>query len=81
MQRFFLHVQDRSNLILDPDGGLFDSLESAVKEARAAALELMAEALLAGEPLGLHRLVIVDDETGVTVASLSFVDALPKEAK
>jgi hypothetical protein len=36
----------------------------------------MAECLRLGEPLGLQRNIIIQDQQGLTVASVSFAEAL-----
>jgi hypothetical protein len=80
MARYFLHVKDRSNVVQDPDGQELDDLAAAKEEAAAAARELMAEALRAGEPLGLHREMHIEDDHGLTVASIPFSEApLPED--
>ena len=62
-----------------PDGEELDDLGAAKGEAAAAARALMSEGLRAGAPLGLHREMIIEDEHGVPVASVSFAEALPAE--
>jgi Domain of unknown function (DUF6894) len=79
MPRYFLHIKDRKSLVRDPEGQDFADLVTAKQEAAAAARELMSEDLLTGAPLGLHREMIIEDEQGVTLASLSFTEALPAE--
>lgn len=79
MPHYFLHVKDRSGLLLDPEGEQLDDLAAAQQEAAAAARDLMAECLRNGEPLGVHREVIITDNNGDTVATVSFSTALPME--
>lgn len=79
MPRYFLHVKNRLCLVRDPDGEELDDLAAAKEEAAAAARDLMAEGLRGGAPLGLHREMILEDELGVTVASVAFAEALPTE--
>ena len=79
MPRYFLHVNERSALLVDPDGQECADLAAARQEATEAARDLMAERLRAGEPLGLHREMIIADEHGTTFATLSFHEVVPDD--
>lgn len=79
MPRYFLHVKDGSGLTHDPEGEELGDLAAAQQEAAAAARDLMAECLRKGEPLGVHREVVIDDQSGDMVATVSFASALPAE--
>jgi hypothetical protein len=77
MPRYFLHVEDGSEILEDCDGQDFGDLVAAEQEAAAAACELMAEALRWGKPLGLQKKMLIKDEGGCTVSTLLFTPALP----
>ena len=77
MTRYFLHVQDGSDMLEDPYGENFADLAAAEREAAAAARDLMAEALRCNEPLGLKRMMLINDEAGHTVSTVAFTAALP----
>jgi hypothetical protein len=77
MSRFFLHIRDRSTLIEDPEGADFTDLPAAIEEAAASARDLMAENLKAAQPLGLDRAMVISDEQGRNVATVSFRAAIP----
>jgi Domain of unknown function (DUF6894) len=77
MTRYFLHVQDGSDMLEDPCGQIFADLAAAEREAAAAARDLMAEALRCNEPLGLKRMMLINDEAGHTVSTVAFTAALP----
>jgi hypothetical protein len=79
MPRYFLHVQDNSHILEDPDGQDFDDLAAAEREAAAAARELMAEALRWDKPLGLQKKMLINDEAGRTVSTAPFIEALPDD--
>lgn len=80
MPRYFLHVQDGSDLLEDFFGEDFDNVAAAEREAAAAARDLMAEALRCDKPLGLQKKMLINDEGGRTVSSVSFRAALPDES-
>ena len=68
----FLHIVTDTERVVDPDGQQFESLRSAVGEARQCACDLMAEELRQGRPLPLNwRVQVVDDE-GCVLATLNF---------
>jgi len=52
---------------------------AAREEAAAVARDLMSDGLRAGAPLGLHREILIEDEQGTKLATLSFRQALPPE--
>jgi hypothetical protein len=76
MTWLFLHVCGSDGALTeDPDGEEFDTLDHAKVEARAAARELMADALRADQPIGLDRTIEIANEHGSIVASVRFRDA------
>jgi hypothetical protein len=80
MPRYFLHVQDGSDVLEDFFGEVFDDLAAAEREAAAAARDLMAEALRWDKPLGLQKQMLINDEAGRTLSTVSFRAALPDES-
>ena len=79
MPRYFLHVQNSSQILEDYVGQDFDDLAAAEREAAAAACELMAEALRWGKPLGRQKKMLINDEAGRTLSSVPFAAALPDD--
>jgi hypothetical protein len=79
MTRYFLHVQEGSDILEDPCGQNFADLAAAEREAAASARDLMAEALRCNEPLGLQRMMLINDEAGHTVCTVAFTTALPPD--
>jgi hypothetical protein len=74
MPRYFMHLKDSIDVLLDPEG-----LEMAAESVAAAAL-LQARDCMAGDVkdgrLDLHYRIDVHDESGNLVHSLPFADAL-----
>jgi hypothetical protein len=79
MPRYFLHVNQGTDVAKDLEGEEFDDLAAARQEAAGAARDLMASDLRSGQPLGLNRSIVITDESGDTIAEVSFKDALPAE--
>lgn len=76
MPHLFMHIQHGDELIEDPDGQEFASLDDAKACAIAAARELMVAQLLRGEPLDGHKFKLTDRD-GETVMVVPFRDAMP----
>lgn len=75
--RFYFHIRQGNELIEDPDGSEFVDLAAAREDARQAARELMAEALLKGEPLD-GRTFEIRDAGRSLLATVPFEEALPQ---
>jgi hypothetical protein len=75
MARFFLHVRVQNELISDPDGDEFPSVQAAMKEAWRAARDLAAEHVRNGRSLS-GREVHVWDETGRAVGTIPLLAVL-----
>lgn len=75
MARYFFHLCDGTDILLDPEGRVIDDAvlisHLALKEARAI---ISHEAL--GGSIDLHQSIEVRDEGGTTVHRLSFRDAV-----
>ena len=77
MPLYFFHVRTGYDLVSDDEGMELANLEEARAEAIESALELMANDLKSGEAPEL-RIYEVTDESGATVLTLPFADAVPK---
>jgi hypothetical protein len=76
MPRYFLHIKEGPDVVIDPEGQNFADLPAAQVEAVEVARDLMAERLRAGRPMDLNSEVIVSDEHGDTLARVEFQAAL-----
>ena len=79
MPHYFLHLRDGAQLFEDPEGQLFDDLAAAEHEATQGARDVMADSLRFGQPLRVHREIVVSDSEGRTVSTVAFRTALPRE--
>lgn len=70
----YLHIVTDIERLVDPDGQCFDTLASAIEEARQCGRDLMAEELRQGRPLPLNWRVQVADEEGCILATFRFAD-------
>lgn len=74
MQRFFFHLRNSSDLLLDPEGMLMPS------DAVPGAALRQARDCIAGDAhtgrLDLHYRIDVHDEAGEVIHSLDFKDAV-----
>ncbi|WP_314092879.1 DUF6894 family protein [Shinella sp. M31] len=75
MPRFYFHIRDGNFREIDPEGVEFASLEHAVLDARKAAREILAEKLIADEPIDGQRFEIAD-ESGEVVETVTFKSVL-----
>jgi len=75
MPRFYFHIRDGNFREIDPEGVEFASLEHAVLDARKAAREILAEKLIADEPIDGQRFEIAD-ESGEVVETVMFKSVL-----
>lgn len=79
MPRYFLHVQDGSEVLEDFFGEDFENVAAAEREAGAAARDLMAEALRSNKSIGIHKKMLINDEAGRTVSTVPFGAAMPDD--
>ena len=79
MPRYFFHLHDDEIEIEDPEGLVLPDDEVALERASKFARDLLAAAVLEGR-LALHERIVVQDENGRSVLTLSFGQAvgLPK---
>ncbi|MBB3951836.1 DUF6894 family protein [Aureimonas jatrophae] len=73
--RCYLHILDGGDIIRDPTGAEFVSLEAVMTEAIQSVRDLLAEAVRKGEPLD-GRIMLVEDETGHILFRLPFRDGI-----
>lgn len=75
MPRYFLNIRDGSDLIEDQEGSLLPDIEAACREALAAARDLFAEKVSAGEVVD-GQLFEITDENGIVRARMPLKEAL-----
>ena len=75
MPRFFLNIRDGADFVEDPDGSVLPNIEAACREALAAARDILADKIRAGEVIG-EQLFEITDESGIVRALLPMRDAL-----
>ena len=73
---FFLHVRDGHATFPDEAGSEFENLDAARAEAIACARELMSQGILNGGQLGIERKFEIADETGCTLVTVPFREAI-----
>lgn len=73
--RLYLHVRETDRFVEDPDGQDFDTIEEAREEAKAAARDLLAAKLKAGEVIDNQRFEICN-EAGEVLGIVRFKDVL-----
>jgi hypothetical protein len=74
MQRFFMHLHNGTDEMLDPDG-VDMSMDAVASQALAAARDCMAADLRDGE-IDLRYRIDVHDHVGALVHTLPFSDAV-----
>jgi hypothetical protein len=74
MPRYFFHIKDEAETILDKEGIEFHNMDAVREEATESAREMMSEKVRRGHgPNG--RAFVVTDEQGQTVLTFPFTDA------
>jgi hypothetical protein len=82
LPRYYLHVRDGVDQMLDPDGSDFPDLDAAISSALAGARELLAADMKSGV-LDLRYRMDIENGDGEILHTLSFADAftcIPAEA-
>jgi DNA primase len=74
MPRFFFHVRDDVDAP-DPEGLVLADAEKALQEALRGARAIAAAQVLEGH-LHLSHRIEVEDESGATIATITFRDAV-----
>ena len=78
MPRYFFHIKDEAETILDQEGSEFNNLDAVREEATESAREMMSDEVRRGHgPDG--RAFVVMDEQGQTVLTFPFTDAFRAE--
>ena len=75
MSRYFLHLRDGTDELLDPEGSFFDDLEQLRAAVLAGARDVMANELKSAGTVDLRYRIDAEDENGNIVFSLPFADA------
>lgn len=78
--RYFFHIRDHGETILDEEGDEFDHPEDAAASALQAVQELASARIKDGLVIDDQRLDLCD-ENGVLRLSLSFQDVVRKQLK
>ena len=76
MPRFFIHHVEANLRIEDEEGAVFADLAEARREAKCAALEMMADHLRGGSEVG-ERVLEIWDESGQHLGSVLMRDLSP----
>jgi hypothetical protein len=80
MPRFYLHLRQDGELILDDEGVELADVAAARRKAERGARELLAEAIKAGKDTVADAFVIAD-EFGRPLDTVLFLAVLPKSLK
>ena len=75
MHRYFFHLRDGTDSILDPEGRLLEDQDAIARVALVEARGIIAEDARKGEIL-LNQRIDVEDEAGTLVHRLDFADAV-----
>jgi hypothetical protein len=74
MPRYFFHIAHGDRRVEDPEGADFYALAAAKQEAAAALRDLIAAALVDGEPSTLQAIEVADDN-GSILTIIDVIDA------
>ncbi len=80
MGRFYFHIRSGEQVIIDQEGMDLPDDSAARQEARAAARQILAEAIRSGREDTPQEFVITDNE-GRELETLPFASVLPKGLK
>ena len=75
MPRFYMHIRDGEELIVDAEGCTFPDIDAASEEARVAIREMLAERIRQGEVID-GQAIEISDETGRTLMTIPFKDSI-----
>ena len=79
MRRYFFHLHDHEDRLVDPLGQIFDNEEGAAKAALHEARAILSHEVIAGT-LNLDQRIEIEDEDGKIVHTLQFRDAVTIKA-
>jgi hypothetical protein len=80
MPRFYFHFRDRNGVAIDNEGQELADVESARREAKAAALQILSDEILTDE-VARDEQIQVTREDGATVAIVSLWKVLGRLSK
>jgi hypothetical protein len=75
MSRFYFHLRNGADVLLDPEGADLTGIEAIVTRALKEARAILSHEILEGR-MGLHQRIDVEDERGMILHSISFGDAV-----
>ena len=79
MARYFFHLRDGTDLLIDPEGAELDGVEAARKLALTEARNIIGHDAMRGR-INLRQRIDVVDEDGALVYSQPFADAVEIES-
>lgn len=78
MARYFFHLVENDQRIVDEIGVDLPNADAALQEAELGARDILAEEMLKGDKVGGIRIIEVADESGLTLATVSFDEVLAR---
>ena len=75
MPRYFFHIQESDQTVIDQEGSELDSLDAVREEAVESARQIMSQNVLIGRPPNGTTFVITTEE-GIIVLEFPFKDAI-----
>ncbi|HYD14122.1 MAG TPA: hypothetical protein VEC11_14845 [Allosphingosinicella sp.] len=75
MARFYFHLRDGQDVLLDPEGVELEGLDRARDQARHSARSILAAEVLEGR-VPLHMRIDVENGSGAIVHGLPFTEAV-----
>ena len=75
MARYFFHLRDSVDVVLDPDGREFETMDAIAQAALADARSIIGHEAFDGF-IKFDQRIEVEDESGTTVYSIEFSDAV-----
>jgi hypothetical protein len=76
MTRYFLHLRDGTDELLDPEGAEFADMEAVKRAALAGARDVMGNEVKSGGVMDLRYRIDVETQAGEIVYSLPFKHAV-----
>jgi len=75
MPRYYFHLRDHSERLLDPDGTVIETAEAIAERALREARAILSHEVLSGT-VNLNQRIEVEDKDGQVVHTLEFADAV-----
>jgi hypothetical protein len=76
MPTFYFHVKTGDRLLVDEEGQVLHDLSAARNEALLSAREILASAIVEGDPSSPDSILVTDD-TGSVIDTLHLIAVLP----